>query len=300
MELLRTLLNQPHICVITRQPDVEMRQIQDTIEHKALVEGRADLEALFSGLLATKHDNTPKTLDLIGHSTGKGFLKLGDWVIDAERPGVTAYFRELADNDVLPRLGINAVRLLGCHTAGNAKTRATIRTLTQILQTPVYGTTNILFRWHYDANGFIEQREYMLACVDDFRDGPPSITEPSLACDPRLLDLDALPMAPLDSEPTLWPLRLATHDDTRSILRLIRRAEGAAMPGLLASPSAEIAMPSARPDLYHRIQVVLDATFVRVYPDGENRPGIVYPVRESHALAALIESLHSVTQRAPM
>ena len=72
------------------------------------------------------------------------------------------------------------------------------------------------------------------------------------------------------------------------------------MPGLLASPSAEVAMPSARPDLYHRIQVVLDATFVRVYPDGEDRPGIVYPVRESHALAALIESLHSITQRAPM
>ena len=134
MELLRTLLDQPHICVITRQPDVEMRQIQDTIEHKALVEGRADLEALFSGLLA--YETRQRAQDAGSHRAlhrQVACSMLGDWVIDAERPGVTSYFRELADNDVLPRLGINAVRLLGCHTAGNAKTRSTIRTLTEIL-----------------------------------------------------------------------------------------------------------------------------------------------------------------------
>ena len=300
MELFRTLLGRPHLCVITRQPDVEITQIQNAIEYKALVEGRADLEALFSGLLAIGGEQVPKTLDLIGHSTGKGFLKLGDWVIDVSRPAVTAYFRELADNDVLPRLGIHSVRLLGCQTAGSPTTRATIRTLSELLGMPVFGSTTVLFAAHYDANGFIERRQYLLASANDFHDRPASEDSETLSQrSPRILDIDALPAAVVNA--TLpWPHRLANHEDARLILRLVRRSEGAPMPGLLAAPVCELAVPSAEPGLYHSVQVLLGGAFVRVYPDGDHRPGIVYPVDDPHALHAVVESLQLVTQRTPM
>src|SRR5215813_2249948 len=114
MEQLRSLLARPRLSVITRHADYELARIQNTIEGAALVDGRADLEQLFSSLLVVG-TGTPKTLDLIGHSAKDCLLQLGDWVIDASRPSVTAYFRGLADNDVLPRLGVHAVRLLGCN-----------------------------------------------------------------------------------------------------------------------------------------------------------------------------------------
>jgi hypothetical protein len=298
MDLFRTLLGRPHLCVITRQPDVEMTQIQNAIEHKALVEGRADLETLFSGLLAIDGERIPKTLDLIGHSTGKGFLKLGDWVIDASRPAVTAYFRELADNDVLPRLGIHSVRLLGCHTAATATTRATIRSLAELLGVPVLGSTTMLFASHYDANGFIDRRQYLLAGPNDLHDGPPDDAE-TVVRSPRILDVDALPATALQPSRS-WPHRLASPEDVRFILGLVRRSEGAPMPGLLAAPVCELAVPSAEPGLYHSVQVLLGGAFVRVYPDGDHRPGIVYPVDDPHALHAHVESLQLVTQRIPM
>jgi hypothetical protein len=285
--------------VITRQPDVEMTQIQNAIEHKALVEGRADLEALFSGLLASDGERTPKTLDLIGHSTGKGFLKLGDWVIDGSRPAVTAYFRELADNDVLPRLGIQSMRLLGCQTAASPVTRATIRTLSELLGMPVLGATTVLFASHYDTNGFVERRHYLLAGPNDFHDEPAEDADTLAVRSPRILDVDALPASPVHESSISWPYRLATADDARFMLRLIRRAEGAPMPGLLAAPVCEVALPSAVSGLFHSLQVLLGGAFVRVYPDGDHRPGIVYPVDDPHALRARVESLQLVTQRIP-
>src|SRR5262245_63720666 len=104
---VRSLLSQSHLSVITRHADYELARIQDIIEHKVLVDGRADLEEVFGHLLAAVADEpTPKTLDLIGHSTpGQSLLMLGDWVLDAAKPTVTAFFRELADQEVLTRLG---------------------------------------------------------------------------------------------------------------------------------------------------------------------------------------------------
>src|ERR1700760_4503849 len=100
----RTLLAQPHLSVITRVADGELTRIQDIIEHKVLVDGRADLEAMFGHLLSIGDPVAPKTLDLIGHSIpGTSQLMLGDWVIDARSTIVSAFFRELADHDVLRR-----------------------------------------------------------------------------------------------------------------------------------------------------------------------------------------------------
>jgi len=307
MDNFGSLLDQPHLCVLTRHADTELARIQDTIERKALVGGRADLEDLFSTLLACDQPRTPKTLDLIGHSTADCLLQLGDWVIDGTRPLAMAYFRGLADNEVLPRLGIYAIRLLGCSTATTPRARATIIELSDILGIEVFGMRDMLVAAHFDAHGFVRDRAYMLACSEDLRRMPDdSFVQPSPEIvervrHPRLLDVDALPSLPdaTAHDVSGWPLRRAGVDDAQMILGCIRRNEGAAMPGLLAAPICEVAFPSSRAGQHFRMQMLLDYTFVRVYPDGDSRPGIVYPIDNPRAVARIVAMLQTVLPRSP-
>src|SRR5262249_12306713 len=108
---------------------------------------------------------------------------------------------------------------------------------------------------------------------------------------PRILDIDGLPATPLATGRTQWPRHVATDNDVRSILSLVCRTAGATMPGLLAAPCCEISMPAVHPGTYHRVQVLIDGEFIRVYPDGDERAGVVYPVEDPPALRSLIESL---------
>jgi len=291
---LSTLLAQPRLTVVTGQVDSELLRIREILEHKVLVCGRADLEMLFGDLLAaaSTQQPTPKTLDLVGHSVaGTSTLQLGDWVIDCARSGVSAFFRELADHDVLPRLGVYAVRLLGCRTAETAQARRTIITLSEILGLEVHGTMGIVFANHYNEQGFDDAWRFMLIGSSDLRRSLADATnvgvETALA---RSFDLDGLPPTPLDAS-SAWPCRIGDAHTTRAMLRLIRRNEGAQMPGLLALPRCEVAVPSAMRGAYHRLQLVLDGDFVRVYPDGTNRPGVLYPVTDPHLLRILVDKL---------
>jgi hypothetical protein len=43
------------------------------------------------------------------------------------------------------------------------------------------------------------------------------------------------------------------------------------------------------------LQVVLDGEFVRVYPDGPDTPGLLYPVTDPFALKSLVEKLPAAT-----
>src|SRR5262249_32524319 len=156
--------------VMTRSTDAELLRVAAQLERKVLVDGRGDLETLFGVLLALGAPPTPKTLDLIGHSTpGKSLLAIGDFVIDAAKPTVTAFFRELAEQNVLPRLGIHAVRLLGCVTADTGHARWTICTLSDILGLEVFGTKDLVFSAHYGAQGFHPELRSMLVCASDLR-----------------------------------------------------------------------------------------------------------------------------------
>jgi len=308
---LTTLLAQPRLTVVTGQVDSELLRIREIIEHKVLVNGRADLEELFGKLLAAAETQqpTPKTLDLVGHSVaGTSTLQLGDWIIDCARTGVTAFFRELADHDVLPRLGIHAVRLLGCRTAETAQARRTICTLSEILGLEVHGTMGIVFANHYDAQGFDDAWRFLLIGSSDLRRSLAESTNVGVdTSKARSLDLDALPATPIDATQP-WPCRVSDAHTTRTMLRLIRRNEGAAMPGLLAMPHCEVAVPATTLGTYHRLQLVLDGDFVRVYPDGTSKPGVLYPVTDPHLLKILVEKLPSLetpryreeTQRMPM
>jgi hypothetical protein len=98
---------------------------------------------------------TRATLDLLGHSTREHhLLRLGDTPIDMLNPRVARFFRALADAQLLERLGIVAVRLLGCETAVTDSGQRTLCMLARTLRLPVFGTLVPLLRSHSNADGF--------------------------------------------------------------------------------------------------------------------------------------------------
>lgn len=105
----------------------------------------------------------PRRLELRGHSThGAQLLRMGATVVDMTDAEVDAFFRELARDGVLRRLGIVELRLLGCGTATQPPGHLTIRLLARVLGLPVYGTTKRLCRHHYTAQGLDPMFEHLL------------------------------------------------------------------------------------------------------------------------------------------
>jgi hypothetical protein len=97
----------------------------------------------------------PVTLDLIGHSTrGHRLLRLGATAIDMLDRHVAGFFHTLAHDQLLTRLHVTAVRLLGCETAVTDAGQRTIRMLSHTLRIPVFGTTKPLLKSHSNAAGF--------------------------------------------------------------------------------------------------------------------------------------------------
>lgn len=294
---MSTLLEQPHLCVITRNADSVLARVRDVLEHPVPVDGRVELESLLARLLAEVIESgaapIPKTLDLIGHSTTTAWLlQLGDWVIDAASPDVIEFFRELADDNVLPRLGVHAVRLLGCNTACTAPGRATIAMLAEVLGLEVYGTSGMIFSAHYAASGFDRDWRFLLVSSTDLRERDFAATAAAIAPrSPRVLDAGTLPAVTLDSCRPPWPRRLATVEEGHRLLRIIRCDQGAPMPGPPALPSCEVLWPAVTPNAYHLVQIVFDGAFVRAYPDGASQPGLLYPVAEPLALREIVETM---------
>jgi hypothetical protein len=287
------LLAQPHLSVISSDADGEVARIQELVATKVVVEGRGDLEVLLGHLLAVGAPPTPRTLDLIGHATpDQGLLVLGGWVIDAASARVRAFFRELAELEVLPRLGVHEVRLLGDRTAVTAAGRATLGRLADILGVEVLGARGPLPAACYGAAGLRDEARHALVSASELRrETAPAIGSLQASRSARMLDVDALPAAPPAAPPPPWPRRIATAETARELLRLVNRSAGAEMPGLLAPPTCELLLPAARPGCYHAAQVLIGGELLRVHPDGADRPGIVYPVDDPRALRALVERL---------
>lgn len=292
----RALLAQPHLTVVSGEPDFDLRQIAQIIAGSVIASGRADLEALFGRLLAAVERAaavTPKTLDLIGHTrTSASLLALGDWVIDVADPATTAFCHGLVDRDVLPRLGVGALRLLGCHSAGTAHARATIEQLSDLLGIEVLGTNQLLSAGHYDTGGFRDCWSCLLVGTSELRHGSSERgAAPAGDPHPRILDLDALPAIMLGELVAPCPRRVATAEAARQVLQLVRRREGACMPGLSTVPMYELALPTHTPDAYHVAHVVLEGEFLRFFPDGMSAAGIVFPVDDAVALRRVVAAL---------
>lgn len=288
------------ISLIGSHRDAELRLIHDTLARPFVVGDRSDVEALCGALVRELGEHTPEpaTLDLIGHSLpGSSLLQLGTWVIDGASGVVTAFFRELADNDILARLGIEAIRLLGCNTAVTGPGRATLGALAEVTGVEVYGTRGLVLASQYGAQGFTDDWSFLLVGSRDLGDAPAPAQPPPGTTTTRTLDIDALPASTLGEHAESWPQLVATRDAATAVLRLVDRHHGATMPGLLSQPVCELLLPSSDASRWHRVQVMLDHRFVRVYADGPSAPGVLYPVVDAHALQALCQSL---AQRTPI
>jgi hypothetical protein len=98
---------------------------------------------------------SPMALDLIGHSTADHhLLRLGTTPIDMLDRSVAGFFHGLVATGLMARLGITAVRLLGCETAVTDAGQRTLRLLSATLRLPVYGTSKPLMKSHSTAEGF--------------------------------------------------------------------------------------------------------------------------------------------------
>jgi len=276
---------------MSRVPDAIGVRVQRVVEHKLLVGGAAELEELLGRLLrcqdADPEPPVPKTLDLIGHSTpSTSLLQLGDWVIDGMDSNVVALFHRLATNRTLPRLGVHGVRLLGCNTAETSEGRATLDSLAKTLDLDVFGSVGFLFASHYVPDGFSDDWRFLLRAAHDLHDNPSE--NPQRV---RRLDLETLPALAVSTAARAGPYRFVTNDIARRILAVIRGDAGAAMVGPALQSDYQIAVPSLQPRHHHIIDVLLAGRFVRVYPDGHEHPGILFPVADPAALGALVDEL---------
>ncbi len=284
-----SLLSGAHVSLISSPVDGEIATIAAKLQCSAQVGGRGDVEGLLCEMLAVTTPALPprRTLDLIGHSTPDGLLRLGDWVLDGHRRTVTAFFRELADHDVLGRLGIQSLRLLGCETATTASARSTLCALSEILGIEVFGSRAMLMGAHYTPLGFSSDCMHVLVPASKLRGS----SRPNHGGDPyrRTLDIGALPASPLVVRH--WPVAIATGEQARQVVQLIRRDDGAYMPDAEVIPEVEIGLPSmTRSGWYHSLHVLNDGSFIRVFPD-PGGPGVVFPVVDPGRLQSLVKTL---------
>lgn len=138
--------------VISAEPDSTLSGIADRCARTHPVSSFGELGGL---LERQERDAGFATLDLIGHSTrGHRYLRIGRTSIDLLDPEVARFFAQLGASGILTRLGIGAVRLLGCETAVEIAGQRTIARLARVLGIPVFGTTKPLMKAHYGRDGF--------------------------------------------------------------------------------------------------------------------------------------------------
>lgn len=304
-------LAQPRLTIVSGELDPELQHIAQTIAHHVVVSGRLELEVVLGRLLVAAAQScvmaAPRTLDLIGHTAADGSLLLGDWAIDGASATTRAFFRGLADHAVLPRLGVRAVRLLGCGSAATPCGQATLAVLSELLGLEVYGARQLLYAAHYDAGGFRDDWQFLLAGAHELRPPPREVDLPPAQPYPRTLDVDALPAVALGPPDQGLPRRIASMRAARDILQLVRRSHGARLSGVV-TPAYELALPAVEPDTYHVAHVLFGGAFVQFYPDGPAGPagpdrldgpagssatGIAFPVEDAGALLQLIAALPS-------
>src|SRR5215471_721504 len=104
---------------------------------------------------ALESPTEPIILDLMGHSTrDHHLLRLGNSVVDMLNPAVARFFKAIAEDGLLSRLEVTAVRLMGCETAAAPAGQRTLRMLSNTLRLPVFGSIKPIGKSYYDALGF--------------------------------------------------------------------------------------------------------------------------------------------------
>ncbi|TMQ27878.1 MAG: hypothetical protein E6J90_01480 [Deltaproteobacteria bacterium] len=292
---VRTLFAQPRLSVVSGEPDLDLQHIAQVIGQGVAIDGRDGLALLLDRMLDEVDRSSvvaAKTLDLIGHTrTAAALLALGDWLIDGDDPATVAVFCSLAEREVLPRLGVHTLRLLGCDSASTPEAQATLCRLSELLGLEVCGASQLLHAGHYETGGFGDHWRFLLVSASELRHRASHVIARPGSPHPRILDLAALPAVELSAHAGAYPRCVVTEQAAQRILQLVHRSAGAPLPGFSALPSIELALPSRRSGAYHIAHLILNGTFLRFYPDGMARMGIVYPVTSADALRDIIASL---------
>ena len=200
---------------------------------------------------------TDHVLDLVGITGADHLVTFHGRPLDTAVGRVRAFWREIADQRTLERLGITRLRLVGCLSSIGTRPRATLAMLHEILQIEVVGTTELVTLSDLGPTGYVGG------------------AHPSGG---HFLDLDALPARAADES-----ARVTSAEMGREVLAMIRRNRGTVMPGLLALPLASLAIPSAVDGLFHHLELLLDYELVRT-------GNMVFFVDDPRALRRLLEA----------
>lgn len=200
-----------------------------------------------------------RTLDFVGQTNHERLLVCDGKIFDARIGRFRAYHRGLAEQEVLPRLGITSIRLVGCTTDVGEHARATLAILSELYDLEVTGTSELVSARDFTAAGFV-------------------LPDPAPWPAGRYLDLDGLDR--LAHAPGA-DARALTFVEARDVLAAIRRDAGIDLPGLLALPHARIALPAAG-GAFHHLELLLDHELVRAGTT-------VWPVEDPRALRKLLD-----------
>ena len=246
------------------------------------VKSLANLYRLLDERARCATDGTIGVLDLIGPANGQGLLQLGGSVIDGASLPVLELFTRMADERLLPRLGIQELRLLGSRTAGEVGGQDTMRRLAQILRVRVLGATELLSADHFGPDGFDPAFEHFLTDDGALAHSQGAATvRGGVIVPPFALDA-VLAVRTGELATVAWPRFVVPASfDLAALSGLLRMQEGRAVHGLLALPRCELLMPARRngsPDpRFHVIDILFNWSLVRIR-DAANPDGVVYPV----------------------
>jgi hypothetical protein len=302
-------LRDPHLNVSASPADGELARALEIVGNEEPVEGLDGLRRVLDELGACRGRRVRggRTLDLIAHSDPARLLRLGQSLIDPDDEGVRTFFERMAADQVLSRLYISELRLLGCETAMSSEGQAAIRTLTEILGIRVVGTTKLVYAAYFGEKGLKERYEPMLCDatslpdLDEERarwpDDPPPAPAPPF-------QPDAIETTPVDRLPSVaWPRVGESADsrphseraaDVRPLVDLVDGDDGRVMPRMLVRPRCEVLLGSGD-DGVRRVEILFDHELVRVRRAGGGRA--VYRVRSPDELAAWVASVDAPQRR---
>jgi hypothetical protein len=277
-----------------RVMDRVIEDVQDKLSpFLTLVDGWQGVVKLLAAL--ERSDPEVDYLDLIGHSNGNNLLELGNWVVGKNPTELEAFCKEAQPH--LKRLGIRAVRLVGCDTAEGVVAKAVLNGLEQGLKIAVYGTGSLIDAEHFSYRMCISENFKPASQVSGVVGASPPSRSAQIAfrrlrsaMDPGVFDVTSADPRP----PKVGDYILSPADFARLRAQFKHRDAGAwRMPGLLRKPSFVLIAPDVNGQPRYPVEVFFDGELVRLSRDLE--PDLYYVPRDLPKFQRLIAKIRART-----
>lgn len=293
----------PRLNVAGLPAEGELARALDLVANEHMVDRLADLHDVLGRVVrCATCAGGARTLDLLGHSTGRRLLQLGATELDPTRDEVRRELDRLARDGLLERLGIDELRLLGCQTAMSPAGQQAIRDLTRFLGVRVVGTTKLVYAAYFGDAGFKDRYEDILCDAGSLPDlEPASAPRVEWPVDPAPppappFDLEEVEAVPSDQLADAPGPRVhasggsAPRQDAPSPLPgLVDRDDGRMMPKMLAHPTREVLI-GAGGGTVRRVEVLFDHQLIRVRL-GPHRRSAVYRVSRPEELKTWLDGM---------